>query len=194
MLSSEYIIRIKSRRFVFPTRCPVCGKSADQEGSIPAISARDREAVQDTTSHSLHSFSGKRSSGFSNVTPLRIPTCERHAMKFEDMKRFGVPCGIIGVLLVIIAIIQALFILRSYVSELEIGLLDFIFLFLLLFGVCVATTLSGPTTLQRKIKVLDMSPDFEFMILLIKNSEYAEELLHLNPMIAERVSPIHRNE
>jgi len=88
MFSSEFIIRIKSRRFVFPTRCPVCGEPADQEGSIPAISARDREAVRN-----MHTFSGKRSPGFSNVTPLRIPACERHALKFEDMKRFGAPCG-----------------------------------------------------------------------------------------------------
>ncbi len=194
MSSGEYLIRIKSRRIVYPTRCPVCGKPADQEGSIPAISARDREAGRNVTLHSLHTFSGKRSPGFSNVTPLRIPTCERHAMKFEDMKRFGVPCGIIGVLFVIIAIIQALSILRSFATGLEIGLMDFIFLLLVLFGLYVATTLSGPTTLQRKIKVLDISPGFDFMILLIKNSDYAEELLHLNPMMAERVLPIHRNE
>ena len=194
MSSSESIIRIKDRRFVFPTRCPVCGKPADQEGSIPAISARDREAGRDPSLHSIHSYRGAMRPDFSRLSSVRIPACERHAMKFEDMKRFGVPCGVIGYLLAITAIIQVLFILRSYVSDLEIGLMDFIFLLLVLFGMYVATTLSGPTTLQRKIKVLDISPDFGFMILLIKNSEYAEELLHLNPMMAERVSSNRRDE
>ncbi len=189
--SNEYLIRIISRKFVFPSRCPVCGEPADEEGSIPAISALDRKAGRDVR---FHSYSMGGTIDFKSVTPVRIPTCERHAMKFEDMKRYSAPCGVIGALLGIITIILVLSILRSYAIGLEIGYTEFLFLFLVLFGLYVATTLSRPTALERKLKILDISPDFGNMLILIKNSDYAEELLHLNPMTAERISPIHRNE
>ncbi len=184
MFRNEYLIRTKSSKLIFPTKCPVCGEPTDDEGTIPAMSARDREAGRDVTHHS---FTGKRGPDFSSVTSVRIPTCEHHAMKFEDMKRYNAPCGIIGFLLAFITIFLVLSILHDYAIGLEIRLMDFLLLFLVLVGLYVATTLSGPTTLQRKIKILDISPDFEFMIILIKNSDYAEELLDLNPMMAERV-------
>ena len=85
-------------------------------------------------------------------------------------------------------------ILRSYAIGLEIRLTEFLFLFIVVFGLCVAITLSRPTALERKIRILDISPDFGMMLIYIKNSEYAEELLHLNPMSAERISLNHLSE
>ena len=186
MPSNEYLIQIRSRKFVFPTSCPVCGEPADEEGSIPAISAGDRKAGRDVR---FHSYSMGGTIDFKSVTPVRIPTCERHAMKFEDMERYHAPCGVIGALLGIITIILVLSILRSYAIGLEIRLTEFLFLFIVVFGLCVAITLSRPTALERKIRILDISPDFGMMLIHIKDSEYAEELLHLNPMSAERISP-----
>lgn len=46
---------------------------------------------------------------------------------------------------------------------------------------------SGPTSLERAVSVFDIS--YGVTILGISNNDYAEELLRLNPMTADRLAP-----
>ncbi|MHA1637462.1 MAG: hypothetical protein ACTSUO_06795 [Candidatus Thorarchaeota archaeon] len=199
MTSSDYIIRVKSDKLSFPMKCPVCGEYADAEGTIPAMSARERQVGQSITRHTSHAAGGyyaivRSTPDFKTTTPYRIPTCARHAISYEDMGRIRTPCGIFNALFIVLLIFQAFFILGSFYVWGGPQLNDFLLLALTIIGLIITNRLSGPTVLEKAVKVIDNSGNFGGLILQIRNSEYAEELLQLNSSTAERVTPILRSE
>ncbi|MFW9921196.1 MAG: hypothetical protein ACFFED_16455 [Candidatus Thorarchaeota archaeon] len=179
-------------------RCPVCGDPATDEGTVPAMSAMDRGISQEATRHSSFAGSGhfmsRGRSGYFGSSQVRarlgavnrftIPACERHAISFEETARLRAPCGVCNGLLIILTIFLSVSILGSML----VGGPDL--MILVLFGLSVIGLVitwigSGPTGLEKSVKVLDSTEGFGMMVLEIRSKEYADELLRLNPMSAK---------
>lgn len=179
-------------------RCPVCGEPANDEGTIPAMSAMDRGQAEASTRHISFAGSGHfwsmGGSGYFGSTPgqvgrgavnrFTIPTCEKHAISFEETARLRAPCGICNGLLIILTI----FLSVSTLGSLLLGGPDvttLVLLALAIFGLAITWVASGPTELEKTVKVLDSSQGLGMLILQIRNKEYAQEVLRLNPMSAK---------
>ena len=118
------------------------------------------------------------------VNRFRIPTCDQHAISFEETARLRTPCTICNGLLIIITIFLGV----STLGSLMVAGLNFTSLILLtiaIIGLAITWIASGPTELERTVKVLDSSEGFGMLILQIRNEEYAQEVLRLNPMSAK---------
>ncbi len=198
-MKEEYVIQITTNKVNLPMKCPVCGDPATDEGTVPAMSALDRGAAQDATQHTSFAGSGHfwsmggsgyfgSSSGRQNpgtVNRFRVPACDRHSISFEETARLRAPCAICNGLLIIITFFLIASILGSFVVTGGPDLMTIALLALGIIGLVITGMASGPTDLEKTVKVLDSSEGFGMMILQVRNKEYAQEILRLNPMSAK---------
>lgn len=202
-MSDKFIIQITSGKVNLPMRCPVCGEPANDEGTIPAMSAMDRSQAEASTRHTSFAGSGHfwsmGGSGYFGSSPGQvgrgavnrfvIPTCEKHAISFEETARLRAPCGICSGLLIIITVFLSI----STLGSLLLGgpdMTTLILWVLAVIGLVIAWIASGPTELEKTVKVLDSSEGFGMLILQIRNEEYAQEVLRLNPMSAKLLKTV----
>ena len=200
-MKEEYVIQITANKANLPMKCPVCGEPATDEGTVPAMSAMDRGAAQDATRHTsfagsghfwsmggggYYSSSGERVNSGA-VNRFRIPACDRHAISFEETARLRAPCAICNGLLIISTLFLIFSILGSFAVSGGPELISIVLLVLAIIGLVITGLASGPTELEKSVKVLDSSEGFGMMILQIRSKEYADELLRLNPMAAKLV-------
>ncbi len=75
--------------------------------------------------------------------------------------------------------------MASYALDNALDPLLIILLAVCVIGLVITGVASGPTKLERAIKVLDISKNSGMLILQIRNRRYAEELVMLNPTSAK---------
>jgi hypothetical protein len=184
------LIELEYDAITFPSTCPVCGKSATTEGTIPAMSKHQREEGKTLFGWSFPSsrvVASTRSMPHpdspANVT---IPTCDDHALSFEDTKRLRSTMSFLSGLFIVIAALFAIIFAGSSLGAqaINIQLLSVTLVFGL--GAIITYSVSGPSALERSVVVYDMRSDMSMVVLRISNSDYAEELLKLNPTLARK--------
>jgi hypothetical protein len=197
MSNGKHIIQLTGGDFKLPTSCPVCGKPATDEGTVPAISSLERGKVEEATRHTSFAGSGhlwrmgeKGMGRVGGVRWFRVPACEEHAVSYEETSKLRIPCSICSGLLIILTLFIGLSILGSLALGDRPDIGRIIFLGVSIIGIAITGYFGGPTKLEKAITVLDSSEDFGHLILRISSDEYAEELLRLNPMRATRLEEI----
>jgi len=189
----QTLIELEYDAITFPSSCPVCGKPTTTEGTIPAMSKHQREEGRSLFGGSFPSsrvVASTRSMPHpDSPASVTIPVCDGHALSFEDRKRMrSTMSAFSGIFIVITAILAVFFVGSSLGAQtINIQLLEVI-LFVGV-GAIITYSLSGLSQLERSVVVYDMSSDMSRVILQILNSEYAEELLKLNPTKAKPLEP-----
>lgn len=193
MVERSELIRIQYRQVQFPDICPVCGEPATSEGTVPAMTLLQRQEARQlnnwsfTSSRVVASTRSMPSPG--STMRISIPACDRHAISFEDMSRSRGAAGALNGLFIVASVFLAVITVATYMST---SILNTTLLFWFgvtaLGGVCTYR-LAGPSALERTVTVFDMTSDMSTILLRITNQDYAEELLRLNPMAAERATP-----
>lgn len=92
-------------------------------------------------------------------------------------------------LLIVASIFLAIIFLATYASTATVSTTVLFWLVVAALGAVCTYRLAGPSALERAVSVLDVTSDMSRILLKISNREYAEELLRLNPMAAERAEP-----
>ncbi len=195
-----YIVQVTGGGLNLPQICPVCGEPADDKGTIPALSARDREEARRMATHPMCIGSGyyggaagsgyllpARRSSTGSVSPFSIPTCEKHGLYYDEEARLSGPCSILSGILMIAAFFIGLSLLGSVVLGVTLDPFEVIVEIVILLVLAITIRVGGPTKLEKAVKIVDMSEDYSSMTLLIKNRTYAEELLRLNPVTAKLI-------
>lgn len=197
MSNGKSIIQLTGGNFKLPTICPVCGKPATDEGTVPAISSFEKGRAEEATRHTSFAGSGhlwrmgeKGMKRVGGVRRFRIPTCEEHAISYEETSKLRIPCSICSGLLIILTFFIGLSILGSLALGDSTDMGRIIFLVASIMGIAITGYFGGPTKLEKAVTVLDGSENFSHLIWRISNEEYAGELLRLNPMRATRLDEI----
>ncbi|MFW9926315.1 MAG: hypothetical protein ACFFDM_06050 [Candidatus Thorarchaeota archaeon] len=158
------------------------------------MSALDRGTAQAATRHTSFAGSGhfwsmsrmdKRYG--TGMHRFSVPVCERHAISFEETARLRGPCGICSGLLIVLALFLGMFLLGSFALTGVLDLMTILLIALVIIGIMITSYVGGPSELEKAIKVLDSSEGAGMMVLQIRNREYAEELLRLNPSSAKSI-------
>lgn len=193
MAKKTALVRIQYRSTHFPDICPVCGEPATTEGTVPAMTLLQRQEAKQLNNWSFTSSrvvaSTRSMPAPGSTMRIAIPACDRHAISFEDRSRSkGGAAGING-LLIVASVFLAVITVATYMST---SILNTTLLFwfgLTALGAVCTYKLAGPSALERTVSVLDMTSDMSTILLRITNQDYAEKLLRLNPMAAERATP-----
>lgn len=176
---------------MFPDRCPVCGKPATTEGTIPAIPRVDRIQARSMYGGSFPSArvvsSARSMPRGGSVSRISIPTCDVHALSFEEMARIRTPVSLCNGILILVTLLLTPFTLLAIVSGIAVN--PSLVFALLIAGIMAIVTyyLSSPTPLERAVHVFDIDSASGHMVLRILNDRYADEIIQLNPMTAKRV-------
>lgn len=190
MREDNNLIELEYDAITFPSTCPVCGKPTTTEGTIPAISKYQREE-----SKSLFgwSFPSSRVVASTRSMPhpdspasVTIPTCDEHAISFEDRKRMRSTMSAFSGLLIVITALLAVILIASSLGAQAVNIPLLTVILFSGLGAVISYWLSGPSALERSVIIYDMRSDMSMIVLEISNSEYLEELLKLNPTIAKR--------
>jgi hypothetical protein len=192
-MSKESIIELDYRRARFPDRCPVCGEPATTEGTIPIITrlqrAQARSLARESSPGSRIAATPKAIPDSASVSSMKIPSCDDHALSFEDSKHFRGPMSLCSGLLIVLTVLFTFFFLTTSFGALMINTqLLFLAVFLSL-GALLTSRISSPSALEKSVTVLDMRSDRSMILLKISNSDYADELLRLNPMTSKLYEP-----
>lgn len=196
-----YIIQVTGGGLNLPQICPVCGKPADDKGTIPALSARDREEARRMATHPMCIGSGyyagaagsgyllpARKSSTGSVAPFSIPTCEKHGLYYDEAARLSGPCSILSGILMIAAFFIGLSLLGNVVLGVTLDSFQVVVEIVILFVIVISMRVGGPTKLEKAVKIVDMSEDYSSMTLLVRDRDYTEELIRLNPSTAKLVN------
>jgi hypothetical protein len=184
------LISVNLRRITFPDQCPVCGAPATDEGTIAAIPRVDRIKALETYDSPASARPIGPAGPIAPMTPtswILIPACELHAISLEEVIRFRSLAALCNGILIVLTLFLGPINLIALIAGLPVDpgwLLVIAFMGLM---AVVTYYLSGPTTLERAVSVFDIDRNTGFLILKIANPDYAERLLELNPMIAERI-------
>ena len=183
MSNDTNLIELEYDAITFPSTCPVCGKKATTEGTIPAMSKHQREKGKALFGWSFPSsrvVASTRSMPHpDSPASVTIPTCEEHALSFEDTKRLrSTMSAFSGLFIVITALLTVIFVASS-LGALAVNIQLLAATLFVGLGAIVTYRFSGPSALERSMNVYDMRPDMSMVVLRISNSEYAEELWHL---------------
>ncbi|NHJ12737.1 MAG: hypothetical protein EAX95_03635 [Candidatus Thorarchaeota archaeon] len=185
------LIAVNHTRIVFPDKCPVCGKPATDQGAIPAVPRADRlqaRKLYDGSFPSSRVVASTRSMPtVGAISSISIPTCEMHAISFEDIGRIRGPLSLINGLLIMATLLLSPFTILALLANIPVNSNLLVIIALAAFLSVVTYYFSGPTSLERTVSVFDIS--YGVTILRISNNDYAEELLRLNPMTADRLAP-----
>lgn len=185
------LIAVDIRRVVLPERCPVCGEPATTEGAIPAMPKSDRLAARSLYGASFPSqrvvSSSRSMPRVGSVSRIAIPACDLHAISFEEMGRIRAPASLCNGILIVILLLLGPFTLLALGTGIPVNPGQI--LVLIIAGIMALATyyLSSPSALERAIFVYDIDQNYGFLILRIENNEYADEIMRLNPMTAERI-------
>jgi hypothetical protein len=120
---------------------------------------------------------------------LYVPTCDVHAISFEDTSRSRGTAAALNGLLIVASVFLGIILIATLMNTGVISTAILFWLGLTALGAICTYRLAGPSALERAISVFDTTSDMSMVLLKISNREYAEELLRLNPMAAERVKP-----
>jgi hypothetical protein len=184
----HYLIKIDALQFELPDICPVCSEAADSQGEIVAISQHDRRRMTGVSSTSMaygRSAFGRRRPGERTAPAIRryaIPTCKKHAYSPSKSSRRRGILGFVGGVATMLTLVVGSIIAFNFYDGNIIPLnwyILFIFAVALMTGSFVAL---GPNPLDRAISVYEIMPSAGVVILKIKNKEYRDEILRLNPM------------
>ncbi len=180
-------MRIDTQPFDFPRICPVCLKAAEYQGEIHAVSQRDSQG------HPARSFVGSyRSTRFRHldydnrllppsVSRLRVPTCRAHAHTPDKSSRRRTFFGFIAGVSTMSTLLLGTFMSFSFYDGNPIALEWYIMFFLAVSLMIASLVDLGPNALERAISVQHMLPNAGKIILRVKNKEYLDEILRLNP-------------
>ena len=183
------MISINLRRTTFPDQCPVCGASATDEGTIAAIPRVERiKALETYDSPAAARPIGPPRSLPSMTSWISIPACELHAISLEEVIRFRSLAALCNGILIVLTLFLGPINLIALVAGLPVDPGWLLVIAFIAVMAVVTYYLAGPTTLERAVSVFDIDRNTGFLILKISNERYAERLLELNPMIAERIS------
>jgi hypothetical protein len=200
-VKDRYIVQVTGGGLNLPQICPVCGEPANDKGTIPALSAKDREEAQRMASHPMcigsGYYGGAVGSGYlvparrlstGSVSPFSIPACEKHALYYEEEARLSGPCSILSGILMIVAFFVGLSLIGSIALGVTPDFFEVVVEIAILLVIVITIRVGGPTKLEKAIKIVDMSEDYSSMTLLIRDRVYTEELLRLNPVTAKLIS------
>jgi hypothetical protein len=185
------LIAVDVRRVVFPEKCPVCSAPAVAEGAIPAMPKSDRLEARSLYDGPFRNMQGagpgRTLPRGGSVSRIAIPTCELHAISFEEMGRIRAPASLCNGLLIVILLLLGPFTLLAIGTGIPVHPNQI--LILIIAGIMALATyyLSSPSALERAVYVYDIDTNYGFLILRISNSVYADEIIRLNPMTAERI-------
>ncbi|MFW9838565.1 MAG: hypothetical protein ACFFE7_13695 [Candidatus Thorarchaeota archaeon] len=176
------------RRTAFPSSCPVCGEPTTTDGTILALSKQQRDEAQRISRGPFPSSrvvaSMRAIPDFSSPTYLTIPSCERHALSFEDTKRVRPTLTALNGLFMLVTVFLVFILVSTYLIAQAIDLRLLFMIGLMCLGTFLTYVVSRPSALERAVSVYDMQSDMSMVVLRVANLEYAEELLRLNPMTA----------
>ncbi len=185
------LIQIERSRISFPPFCPVCGNPATSKGIVPAISQIERRKARFIPRPSTVPFiDDAYSSHFPTrgvVSRFIVPTCEAHAISFEEAARYRGPMSLCNGLMILLTVAIAIWIWLRLGEEFPIDSSTYIILGLVIGVAFLSYWASGPNALERTISVYDILSGSDIIILNISNDYYADELIRLNPMISKRV-------
>ena len=185
-------ISIKAERMHFPDICPVCSRPATDETMIAAISTKEKIAASrmrswDRLYVSRSAYSRRLLREGLNIRRMIVPVCEDHVISSIDRGRVRAIFGLLAGISFLGFIWHFSFIAFQIYDRLPIAPITWVVL--LFYGVVLFISLHaiGPTAIDRAFKVVDTAYGGEFLLLRVKNREYADELVRLNPMTAKIV-------
>jgi hypothetical protein len=190
MPGASQLIKLDTGTISFPQRCPVCGAPTTTEGVIPAISIIDRQRSSNPPirigPYGAH-YSPRMMPKPGKISRFSVPTCEEHGISFEDTARYKGPLALCSGLMIILSFLMVIWIILGYAAYTPVDSTAYIVLGAVVLVSIGAYFASGPTELEKAISVVDMSPRNDYVILKIKNPDYAEDLIQANPITAKRV-------
>jgi hypothetical protein len=190
------LVRINYSRTQFPDFCPVCGRPCTTEGTIPALTWKQKREAAGLNGWS---FTSSRVVSTTRSMPqtggphrVFIPVCDVHSLSFEDTSRArGAMAGLSGLFIVASLFLACIFGAQYEFAEI-INTDLLLWLLVAVLGAACTYRFSGPTALERAVSVVDIQPDMNTLLLSISNRKYLDELLRLNPMTAERIGRLPR--
>ena len=193
MSGAGQLIKLDTGTISFPQRCPVCGAPATTEGVIPAISMMERQKSSTPATrigpYGAH-YSPRLMPKTGRVSRFFVPTCEEHGTSFEDTARYKGPFALCSGLMMILTVIVIAWIVLGYAAYTPVDSTAYVVLGAVILVGIGAYFASGPSELERAISVVDMSPRNDYVILKIRNPEYADDIIQGNPMTAKRVKRV----
>jgi hypothetical protein len=188
----DTFISIESERLHFPTICPVCSRPTTEESMIAAISTKERIAASqmrawDRFYMSRSAYSRKLVREGMDVRRLVLPVCEDHVISALDRGKMRVIFGLLAGFSILGLIWQSAFIAFQIYDGLQIAPATWLLLAFYAIVAVISISVLGPTAIDRAIKVVDTAFGGNFLLLKVKNPEYADELVRLNPMTAKKV-------
>ncbi len=193
MLRVGQLIKFEHGTVIFPSFCPVCGAPVTTEGAIPAISQLERHKAmaQDVRIGPYGAHSSPRlMPRLGSISRFFVPTCDEHGITFEEAARYRGPLALCSGLMVLLAVVICIWIILGYAAYTPLDSNAFLLLGIVIFIGIGTYYASGPTPLERAISVVDISPSLDTVILNIRDSNYIDEILRLNPLIAKRVKRV----
>ena len=159
---------------------------------MPAMTLKQRAEARSLNTWSFASsrvVASTRSMPAGGPMRVFIPACDTHAISFEETSRVRGTMAALNGLLIVASIFLAIIFLATYASTATVSTTVLFWLVVAALGAVCTYRLAGPSALERAVSVLDVTSDMSRILLKISNREYAEELLRLNPMAAERAEP-----
>lgn len=172
----DQLVKINSHSATFPQFCPVCGAPAS---ATSLVIVRSPEVVKSNKNY--YCRPRKNTHGIRETRKgILVPVCERHAEGGAQKERAKAMVTLLAGIAIVLLVFSG-----AYIGF---GTLDHqipsIHVFAV-FGLASLLTLAslrtlGPSTLERTISVLEMDSR-AVAVLRIRNHQYLEELLRLNP-------------